>query len=130
MRNFQAGQYVMFGKRGLDHDVKDLQIVRYDETAVIVKATTKDGRPIKDVTLAGNYTSEIATAGGGFLLKNGESSEIVFGREGDGRFRATRITPDRELKITADVDGFKPTSRTVRIPEGKTEEVTFVMDPK
>ena len=48
----------MFGT--LDHDVKDLQIVRYEATTVIVKAAAKDGRPIKDVVLAGEYTAEIA----------------------------------------------------------------------
>ncbi len=126
----QAGQYVMFGRRGLDHDVKDLQIVRYDSTAVIVQATTKDGRPVKDVILAGKYTSEIAMAGGGIVLKNGESTEILFDRQADGRFRATEITPDRELKITAFADGFQPASRKVKIPEGKTEDVTFVLEPR
>jgi len=123
----KAGQFVMFGT--LDHDVKDLQIVRYDETAVIVKAIAKDGRPIKDLILAGEYTEEIATAGVKFGLKNGGQTEIDFEHQGDGRFRATELTPDREVKITADADGFKPLSRKIKLSEGKTEEVTFVLEP-
>ncbi len=123
-----AGQYIMFGT--LDHDVRDLQIVRYEETGVIVKATAKEGRPIKDVILAGEYTGEIAMARGMIGLKNGTSTEILFERQADGRFRADDITPDREVKITADADGFRPVSRTFKIPEGKIEEVTFVLEAK
>ena len=124
----EAGQYIMFGT--LDHDVKDLQIIRYDETAVIVKATANDGRPIKDVILAGEYTEEIANARGTLGLQNGAQTEIIFDRQGDGRFRATNLTPDREVKITADADGFKPASRKIKLPEGKSEEITFVLEPK
>jgi hypothetical protein len=124
----QAGQFVMFGT--LDHDVKDLQIVRYDETAAIVKATAKDGRPIKDLILAGEYTEEIANARVEFSLENGAQSEISFERQGDGRFRATKLTPDRELRITADADGFKPASLKIKVPESKSEEITFVLEPK
>ena len=124
----EAGQYIMFGT--LDHDVKDLQIIRYDETAVIVKATAKDGRPIKDVILAGEYTEEIANARGTLGLPNGAQTEIIFERQGGGRFRATNLTPDREAKITADADGFKPASRKIKISEGKSEEMTFVLEPK
>jgi Zn-dependent protease with chaperone function len=124
----QAGQFVMFGT--LDHDVKDLQIVRYDETAVIVKATAKDGRPIQDLILAGEYTEEIANAGVKRGLPNGAQTEILFERQGDGRFRATKLTPDREVKISADADGFKPASRKIKLPEGKTEELTVVLESK
>jgi hypothetical protein len=124
----KAGQYIMFGT--LDHDVKDLQIIRYDETAVIVKATAKDGRPIKDLILAGEYTEELANARGMIGLPNGAQTEILFERQGDGRFRANELTPDREAKITADADGFKPASRKIKIPEGKSEEMTFLLEPK
>jgi beta-lactamase regulating signal transducer with metallopeptidase domain len=124
----QAGQFVMFGT--LDHDVKDLQIVRYEETAVIVKATATVGRPIKDLILAGEYTEEIANARVEFSLPNGAQTEVEFERQADGRFRATKLTPARELTITADADGFKPASRKIKLPEGKTEEITFVLEPK
>ena len=126
----EAGQFIMFGKQELDHDVKDLEIIRYDETGVIVQANAKDGRPVKDLILAGEYTEEIASARAGIGLKNGVQTEILFERQGDGRFRATDLTPDRELKITAYAEGFQPASRKVKLPEGKTEELIFVLEPR
>jgi hypothetical protein len=35
-----------------------------------------------------------------------------------------------ELEITAQADGFQRASRKFSLREGKTEEVTFVLDPK
>src|SRR5207245_1615192 len=78
----QAGQVGMFGESKLDHDIKALEIIRYDETVAMVKATAKDGRPIKDLILAGEYTEEIPRAGATIGLKNGVQTEILFERQG------------------------------------------------
>jgi hypothetical protein len=37
--------------------------------------------------------------------------------------------PDREVNVTVSVDGFARASRKLSLPEGKTEEVTFVPEP-
>src|SRR5262249_47491058 len=52
----QAGQYIMFGKRMLDHDVKDIALIHYEDTILIVNAAAKDGRLLKDVEFGGEYT--------------------------------------------------------------------------
>src|SRR5262249_9810858 len=111
-------------------DIKGLELIGYDRTGVVVKAIARDGRPLKDVEVGGEYTSERAMAGFGFSLKNGANSEINFERQPDGRFRSETIVPGREVKITAYPDGFRPVSRTFKILEGKTEEVTLVLEPK
>src|SRR5262249_32742939 len=49
-----AGRHVML--ETLDHDLKDLEIIRYDAPIVMVIATTKDGRALKDLVLSGEYT--------------------------------------------------------------------------
>lgn len=126
----KAGQYIMFGQHDLERDVKDLQIFRYEKTGMIIRATTEDGRSIRDVILAGKYTEEIADAGTAISLRNGVSSEILFESQNDGRFRTDKLTPDREVEITAYADGFKPSSRKFKLPEGKIEEATFVLEPK
>ncbi len=124
----KAGQYIMLGT--LDHDIKGLELIRYDTTGVIVKATAKDDRVLEDVELAGEYTSERAMAGAGFALKNGADTEIDFDRQADGRFRSDELVPGREVKITAYADGFKPASRTLKLAEGRIEEFTLVLEPK
>jgi hypothetical protein len=40
------------------------------------------------------------------------------------------MLPDKEVKVTVSADGFKEASRNLTLPEGKTEEVTFVLEPK
>ena len=40
------------------------------------------------------------------------------------------MLPDREVNVTVSADGFEEASRKLTLPEGKTEEVTFVLEPK
>ena len=124
----EAGQVIML--RTLDHDLKDVELIQYDETAVVVKVEAKDGHPLKDVEVGGEYTGEIAMAGFKMGLKNGAMTEVFFNPQDDGRIRGKRIVPGRELKVTAYAEGFKPASRTVNVAEGKTEEITIVLEPK
>ena len=41
----------------LDHDVKDIEIVRYVAPIIVINATTKDGQQIKDFKADVEYTS-------------------------------------------------------------------------
>jgi protocatechuate 3,4-dioxygenase beta subunit len=126
-RKLETGQVLMLGS--LDRDLKDIEFVRYDKTGVVVKATAKDGRVLKDVEVGGEYT-EATGAGYRMGLKNGAFTDIMVDRQDDGRLRSDAIVPDREIKITAYADGFRPASRTLRLPEGKVEELTLVLEPK
>jgi beta-lactamase regulating signal transducer with metallopeptidase domain len=121
-------RHVMLGT--LDHDIKDLEIIRYVAPIVIVKATGEDGRPIKNPILVGEYLEDNQGAATGMVAKNGMTSYIRFGNEGDGRYRTTSLTPDRSVKITVDAEVFEPESRTFKLPEGTTEEVTVVLKAK
>jgi beta-lactamase regulating signal transducer with metallopeptidase domain len=123
-----TNRLVMLGT--LDRDVKDLEIIRYEAPVVLIKAITSDGRPVKDVTIAGQYLEEKEDAGFKFSLKNGIPSDVRFEKQDDGRFRSTQLTPDRAVNIIAHAEGFPPESRTFKLPEGKTEEVTFVLKAK
>ena len=60
-------------------------------------------------------------------------------REEEGRHpgRAVRwplpdiqMLPDKEVTVSVSADGFEGASRKLSLPEGKTEEVTFVLEPK
>jgi hypothetical protein len=96
---------------------------------VIVKPVARDGRPLKDVVMSGDYTEENEGPSRRMILKNGINSDIHFERQDDGRYRTTCMTPDREVNIIVHADGFKPASRKFKLPEGKTEEVTLVLEP-
>jgi len=114
----------------LDHDIKDLEIIRYVAPIVIAKITSKDGQPLSEQGLTGEYLDEKDEQGMRMILPGGRNSDISFNKQEDGRFRTSQVTPDREIKITAYAKGFEPESRRFKLPEGKTEEVTFVLEPE
>ena len=109
----QSQPVIMFGT--LDHDVKDLEIVRYDAPVVIVKATTKDGRPLKDVDRGGQVHRGDRRAGfQDWSSRTAVRSEILFDTAGRrpvplGPAHARPRVEDHRL-----CRRFKPASRTLK----------------
>ena len=68
-------------------------------------------------------------------MKGIASSLEEFNRTLDSRSRRmagsdpSQLQPDLEFNVTAEADGFKPASRKLSIAEGKTEEITLVLEP-
>ena len=115
----------------LDHDVTDIEIVRYVAPIIVINATTKDGQQIKvfkaDVqyTQAGpNQRKDVGLVGGG------KKKDAIQDEQYDGRYRTSNMLPDKEVTVSVSADGFEEASRKLSLPEGKTEEVTFVLEPK
>jgi hypothetical protein len=114
----------------LDHDVKGVEIVRYEAPILLINATTKDGRQVKGFKAAVDYTEPDPQRDGKYILKGGVHSDVLLEEQGDGRYRTSQLVPDREVAVTVTADGFAPASRKVTLPEGKVEEVTLVLEPK
>ncbi len=72
------GRRVMLGT--LDHDVKDIEIVRYVAPIIVINATTKDGKQIRDFKAAVEYTGTVP---------DGDKSVHVVG---GGRSRPSRTS--------------------------------------
>jgi hypothetical protein len=114
----------------LDHDVKDIEIVRYVSPILVINATTKDGRQIKDFQADVQYTypspnnrKDVGLRGGG------NKKEAIQDEQYDGRYRTSCMMPDKEVTVSVSADSFEGASRKLSLPEGKTEEVTFVLEP-
>jgi len=115
----------------LDHDVRGIEIVHYDAPIVIVKAETKDTKPVPGLKVSAHYTQQEAEpVGGKRILAGGVESDVGFEKQDDGRFRSSQLQPDLEFNVTAQADGFKSASRKLALTEGKTEEITLVLSPK
>jgi hypothetical protein len=115
----------------LDHDVKDIEIVRYVAPIIVINATTKDGRQIMDFKAAVEY------AGPGperqknvYLTGGGKKKDVIQDEQYDGRYRTSQMLPDKEVTVSVSADGFEGASRKLSLPEDKIEEVTFVLEPK
>jgi hypothetical protein len=62
-------------------------------------------------------------------LGGGKKPDAIQDEQYDGRCRTSQRLPYREVNVTFSVDGFAGASRKLSLPEGKTEEVTFVPEP-
>ncbi len=115
----------------LDHDVKDIEIVRYVSPIIVINATTKDGQQIQGFQADVQYTHPSPNNRKDVGLRGGvNKKEAIQDEQYDGRYRTSNMLPDKEVTVSVSADGFEGASRNFSLPEGKTEEVTFVLEPK
>ncbi len=115
----------------LDHDVKGIEIVHYTAPILVVKGETKDKKPVPGLKVSAHYTEpEKAQTGGKMIMAGDADSNVRFEKQEDGRFRSEQLQPDLEFNVTVEADGFKVASRKLSIAEGKTEEITLMLEPK
>jgi hypothetical protein len=114
----------------LDHDVKGIEIVRYVAPIIVVNATTKGGQQVPGFKATVEYTSPGPNSDKNVHVVGGGKKEAVQDEQYDGRYRTSQLLPDREVNVTVSADGFATASRKYSLPEGKTEEATFVLEPK
>ena len=115
----------------LDHDVKEIEIVRYVSPIIVINATTKDGQQIKGFKADVQYThpgpdsrKDVASWAAGRRRTSSRTSSTT------GATGHLSMLPDKEVTVSVSADGFEGASRKLSLPEGKTEEVTFVLEPK
>jgi hypothetical protein len=115
----------------LDHDVKDFEIIRYVSPIIVIDARTKDGKQVKD------FKAEVEYTGSGpdnrknvHVVGGGKKQDAIQDEQYDGRYRTSQMLPDKEVKVTVSADGYAEASRTMKLPEGSTEDATFVLEPK
>jgi protocatechuate 3,4-dioxygenase beta subunit len=114
----------------LDHDVKGIEIVRYVAPIIVVNATTKDGQQVKGFKATVEYAESGPNSDKRVHVVGGGRKEAIQDEQYDGRYRTSQLLPDHEVDVTVSADGFATASRKLTLPEGKTEEVTFVLEPK
>jgi hypothetical protein len=124
------GRTVEFGT--LDHDVKDIEIVRYVAPIIVINATTKDGEQVPGFKAAVEYTTPAGDGRGKsvHVVGGGKKKDVIQDEQYDGRYRTSQMLPDKEVTVSVSADGFEGASRKLSLPEGKTEEVTFVLEPR
>lgn len=114
----------------LDHDVTGIEIVRYAAPIIVVDAVTADGRRVPGFRATVEYTEPGPGSDKGVHLVGGGPREAIQDEQYDGRYRTSQLLPDREVTVSASADGYATASRTLSLPEGETEAVTFVLEPE
>jgi len=77
-----------------------------------------------------DYTDPNYSGGSKLLYKGKSPTDVPFEDLNDGKIRTIQLVPDREVNVTVVADGFKPTSRSITLSEGKTEEMKVELEPK
>ena len=113
----------------LDHDKKEIEIVRYVSPIVSVNVVSEDGHSPKNAQVSAEYFAASARIRNQFILKNGVHSDVGFEEQKDGRFRSLGLLPDERIKLTAVAEGFEPKSDILSLPEGATRELTLTLKP-
>jgi beta-lactamase regulating signal transducer with metallopeptidase domain len=124
-----SGRRVTLGT--LDHDVKDIEIVRYVAPIIIINATSKAGQQIQGFKASVEYVKNDAESDKRvYLMGGGKKPDALQDEQNDGRYRTSHLLPDKEVNVSVSADGFASASRKMSLPEGKIEEVNFVLDSK
>jgi beta-lactamase regulating signal transducer with metallopeptidase domain/uncharacterized GH25 family protein len=121
----RGGRRIMLGT--LDHDVKGIEIHHYKAPLAIVKVEAKDGKPVADAVVSADYADDENSRDGRMILAKGVMSDVSFEKQEDGRYRSMQLSPDREVTLKAQADGYSPASAKIKLPEGETKEVVLTL---
>lgn len=128
----QYGRHFQLGT--INQDLEDVEIIHYAAPTIVISVTNKDGTPIDDLLPSVDYTDPEYDGRRDKLYHRGKSGEsqtdVPFDDLGGGKIRTIQLVPDREVNVTVRAEGFKPESRKITLPEGRTEELKFVLEPK
>jgi beta-lactamase regulating signal transducer with metallopeptidase domain/protocatechuate 3,4-dioxygenase beta subunit len=114
----------------LDHDVKGIEIIRYDAPILLVKVTAKDGGKPKDVAVAAVYPEDKGVKERRSFIKDGLPTDVFFEKQEDGRFRSEQLLPDEVVTVTVRADGYQDGTAEVKLAEGATKDVEIVLEKK
>ena len=112
----------------LDHDVKDIEIVRYSSPTVLVKVKGRDGSRPRGALVTALYPEGQFPDSDSKAFGEEPRSDIRFAKQDDGRFRSMQLLPDQSVTIHATADGYRKRSMTLELPEGAIKELELVLD--
>ncbi len=113
----------------LDHDVKGIEIVRYDAPVVLVKVTAKDGGKPKGAAVVAVYPEEKGLKERRVSVSGGPT-DVFFEEQEDGRFRSEQLLPDEEVTVTARAEGYQDGTAKVKLAEGASKDIEIVLEKK
>ncbi|MGA2558028.1 MAG: hypothetical protein ABSG04_17300, partial [Verrucomicrobiota bacterium] len=54
---------------------------------------------------------------------NGDSGDVNFEKQQDGRWRSQSLLPDEDLSLTVEAQGFQAWTQTINLSEGASTEI-------
>jgi RNA polymerase sigma factor (sigma-70 family) len=107
----------------LDHDTNEISVVYYTAPILLVRAVADDGSAISNFMCQATYANDRKPFTDAPHWVNGNSGDVNFEKQHDGRWRSECLLPDEDLLLTVEAEGFQPWTQTVNLPEGETREL-------
>jgi hypothetical protein len=105
----------------LEHDIRGVEVVRYEAPILLVKAVAEDGTPVSGAKMEIEYgQGQSRTESRGRFLEGGD---VHYERQPDGRLRTGQLLPDEEFTVTVSAEGYQSESEALRLPEGAIREL-------
>jgi beta-lactamase regulating signal transducer with metallopeptidase domain len=112
----------------LNDDVKGIEIIRYVAPILLVKVKASDDSKPKDIRVTASYGEGKKRDAGKFIVGGGLTSDVLFERQEDARFRSEGLLPDEEITLIAYADGYTSAPVSLKIAEKESKEIELVLE--
>jgi len=111
------------GLSTLDHDIRGIEVVRYEAPILLVKVVAEYGTPVEKAKLDIEYGKGRGPreGRGGFV----DGRDVHYERQSDGCLRTEQLLPDEEFTVTVSAEGHNSRSENMKLAEGAIRELEF-----
>jgi RNA polymerase sigma factor (sigma-70 family) len=107
----------------LDHDTNEVSVMYYTAPILLIRAIAEDGSAVPDFKCQVTYPNDRKPYTQPPRWINGDSGDINFEKQQDGRWRSQSLLPDEIFLLTVGAEGFQSWSQSFSVAEGATQEV-------
>lgn len=107
----------------LDHDTNEISVMYYTAPILLIRAVANDGSAISNFTFQATYATDKKPFAEPPHWINGDTGDVNFEKQQDGRWRSESLLPDEDLLLTVGAEGFQTWSQSINLHEGETREI-------
>jgi RNA polymerase sigma factor (sigma-70 family) len=107
----------------LDHDTNEISVMYYNAPVLLVRAVAADGGALPAFKCQATYADGRKPYVRAPHWVNGDSGDVNFEKQQDGRWRSTSLLPGEDILLTVQAEGFRPWSQSLNLAEGATDEI-------
>lgn len=107
----------------LDHDTNEISVMYYTAPVLLVRAVADDGSAISNFKCQITYANDRKPYTQAPHWINGDSGDVNFDKQQDGRWRSQSLLPDEDFLLMVEAEGFQTWSQSINLAEGATREI-------
>ena len=107
----------------LDHDAQEISVMYYTAPILLIRAVAEDGSAIPTFKCRVSYANDRKPYTEAPHWINGDSGDVSFEKQQDGRWRSQSLLPNEDLLLTVEAEAFQTWSQTINLSEGASQEI-------